>query len=310
MANCNPCIIEDCFPNQLQECKTGSSGGYQKLWMVNACHIAGLTYETVNGIPRARVSGLTLTSGQSIKEVNFPKQRGIQLDSAPQSPNPGIANFATTAIIPYFNYEAETMANVMKIMRGAEVVLIGLHNDGNYYIAGSDTRGLEFDGENNQGVRGRVPDDDNIGELSLSLTDNFGLREFLLGNTTDDKETRRVATKAFIDQLVDCGTAILIVTVTTSQPLTFDQGAGDTGSANVSIGRDGCDQDITLAVKPGHTLPSGITVADVTVPAANDTATIDIVDDGTAAAGNYTIPLVATASGCTTDDFTIDIQVS
>mgnify|MGYP006266026157 CR=1 FL=1 len=301
---CTPCYVGHCVTAP-QDCRTGAPGGWQKLWFVNRCDIDNLTYETILGTPRTRITQIQLKAGASIKSFAFYRKTGLQFDSNAVDEN-GF-RWDHTATVPVVNRDADTMAT-LRAMIGAELFLIGLHRDGRYWAAGLGEEGFQLQNWND--TKGRQPADGAVMELVFSLTDIHPQTELLLLDGTtppDDLEARTDLTRNFLADNTDCGAGVLDLRFTSVPE--FGQGAPGEGNAGFSLTRTACAQDVTVSLQ-SSTFPPGLTLAlPVTVPTNDSNFVVPVNYDGTAPAGAYTATLVATAPGCSSATETITVSI-
>jgi len=198
---CTSCKVSHCILAPTT-CNPASPGGWQRLWFANRCDISALTFESIRGVSKARVQGITLESNTSFYSFAFYKNTGLQFDSQAVDEN-GI-RWDHTVTVPLAYRDADTMAAV-RSMFGAELFLVGLHRDGRYWAAGIGEEGFQLSGWND--TKGRVATDGSLHEVSFTLSDSYPQTELLLlpdGQDPLDLEAREAATRSFLSTNTPC----------------------------------------------------------------------------------------------------------
>lgn len=310
MATCTPCIVSNCITAPVN-CRTGAPGGWQKLWFANLCEVETLGFETVLNEPRGRVNSFALAGGSTLKSFGFYKKSGLQLNSEGTDEN-GF-RITHTAIVPVVNRDAETLATIREMV-GAELVLIGLHRDGRYYIAGIGDEGFELTTWND--AKGRLAADGAVMELTFTLTDIYPQVEFLLnepGTDPADLVARAAYTRSQLQSLEDCspsgglpdavGFSVLPITLTLS--------AGDSGPYSIAaeIQRLGYTGTLSFGITMS-TLPAGIVPTLPPDLTTESFAEIVLTADGTQAPGSYSIVFSVGGEGLNASEATVFVNVS
>jgi len=299
---CTPCRINDCV-GLPETCASLPPGGYKKVWIANACDIdeSLATFESVPGNDKFLQTKL--------REFEFLRQRGAQIDSAPVAPNAGQGFFEISVILPLPGFAAKSQDFAKRVMRGAELVLIALGQDDRYYIFGTQDNPLVFSADGSQGVRGRVPGDDAILEVGLTVSDVNGFFEFLVGPETDPLETRLQNTRAAIDALVKCECTVSILSATPAMA-TFNAGATENEQLVIEIDRNNTVGDVTISSAATTSLPSGITTdLPITIGGIDSQGTITISGDGSQVVSTGTLDIESSGLGCDSDSLSIPIEV-
>ncbi len=308
--SCSPCYVGGCItaPNN---CALGAPGGWQKLWFFNRCDIASYQFESLNGNPRGRISGITLAPNAQAYSFAYYKRTGLQFDSEAIDEN-GF-RWTHTVAIPVINRDAETTA-LLEQMIGAELVFVGLHRDGRYYLAGVGQEGFQLSNWND--TKGRVAADGAVMELRFSLTDIYPQKEVLLddGNTADsDIQARLALTDSFFTN-VDCGgsspgepsSEYLSVPFPTFQLFPTDVG---TFSTQVNIDRNLCSDELTV-MEGSSTLPVALTGgAPPTVDSTADAFQVTLSANGAQTPGNYTFGVQVSGTSCPATTLTFGVEV-
>lgn len=302
--DCTTCYVDYCITAPAN-CATGAPGGWQRLWFLNRCDVQQFVYETINGQPRARVTGLSLKPGAGLKTFAYYKRTGLQFDSAAVDEN-GF-RWEHTALVPLVNRDAETMAT-LRSMVGAELVLIGLHRDGRYWIAGLGEEGFSL--TNWADTKGRQVGDGAVMEVTFALTDVFPQTELLLLDglvSPTDLEARAALTASTLASLVACaGSEVVPYTLSLvdggGTMVLFSEGiaASKTGKVNIT---GTCPGPYTITVVD-TTLPTGIT-HNLPLIMSGSEVNVEFTADTTPPVGVYTLSIQATAPGCATSNVAV-----
>jgi hypothetical protein len=187
-------------------------------------------------------------------------------------------------ILPLTQRDGETMATLQRMV-GAELVFIGLHRDGRYYIAGLGEEGFRM--ENWNDTKGRTPSDGAIQELTFRLSESRPQTELLYDDgvaaTIDERLT---ATQTWLQSLDTCAEGSLTVNADPDS-VTFTSGITSTATIELTVQRNNSFGDLTLDV-PEHNLPSSIEpIFDSTIQEGTNTITIDLAFNGSSISGTY-----------------------
>jgi hypothetical protein len=156
-------------------CELTPSGGSQKLWFVSICDIQSLTYESIQGVRRGRITGLALEPGRGLKTVDFDKKRvGLLSDSVFSRESNSTEH---TVEIP-LDYKDSLSRAIAQQMQQGEYFFIRLDRNGKYWAIGNADEGMEL--ATNTNANGRLATDTNNRLLSFTLANDEDQIEVLL----------------------------------------------------------------------------------------------------------------------------------
>ena len=320
--SCSPCYVGGCItaPNN---CALGAPGGWQKLWFFNRCDITNFSYEALNGDPRGRITGFTLADGAQPYSFAYYKKTGLQFDSEAIDEN-GF-RWTHTVAIPVINRDAETIS-MLQQMVGAELVFVGLHRDGRYYLAGLGQEGFQLTNWND--TKGRVAADGAVMELRFSLTDIYPQKEVLLNDGIVDPAdlvARGELTDALFSQ-VDCQSNAANsdaddadaadaqpasgYVMTEDAEIELQNIADGTFTQSIAINRDICTDALSVSLN-SSTLPEDYAANfPATVASDAESFEVSVGFDGNQPAGTYQIVLDLSSANCATEQVTIQVNVA
>jgi hypothetical protein len=166
------------------------------MWYANRVDVQTIGFETVNGVPRVRVNELVLAPDTQLYPLHTYRPVGPQFDC--EAVNDNGLRWQHTVALPLLARDAANIATLRAMMNG-ELVFVGQHRDGRFYIAGLSDEGFTMNRLTDP--KGRLGTDANVLEITFSLTDAYGQLELLLqGDIADpaDLPARAALTQVWV----------------------------------------------------------------------------------------------------------------